>query len=208
MDLTFLTPALGVVVGWLLSELSSLIRSGKTSRRELGRTLTGLLAIRHQMLRLRLVTDQMKNLLPSWNDFENQRISLKRRALVAWEKDASLRELTLDILSGHAPLEAYRLRTILDSHEFSLKTTLEKTLKSSEEAYVMLLSAYEAGLDLSIQEIDALIQKIAAKRGVIWAIRFRRERQKREEYFKSNIDFVSKFGEEAYGLVQSKDRTV
>ncbi|GEM_PF-1770421 len=55
---------IGLVIGFLLNELSSLIRSGREDRRIIGKALAELLEVRHHLKTLPFAIDSLKESLP------------------------------------------------------------------------------------------------------------------------------------------------
>jgi hypothetical protein len=204
MDLSYISPILGVIVGWILSELSLFARGARSQRQRLGRALTGLLVMRDRMSLLYTTAEHFKDSMESWDDFNHMREHLNDRALDGWQKNKDLRESTIDIVSEYDPLQAVKLKTLFDSYEFSLQTTLSTTLTTSREAYIMMLSAYEVTLKLSIDEIEKAIRNTARRRGIFPWMMFLCQKKKQDKFARINRKFVYEFSTKLQSILMNK----
>jgi len=103
-----------LILGWLLSEVSHLLRTGRDQRVAIGQTLTELLAIRRLLLAVTTVPKQLAQRLGAPPQVEVWLRVVLSNFLPGLEDLRKRYDQALDGLAGAAPVLAYRLRGSAD----------------------------------------------------------------------------------------------
>lgn len=173
-------PVLGVVVGWLLNEISARLRTRGETRRRLGEAVGTLLWLRHE-LRILLVTwefhkDDKPGLMP--HSFEaSRKRAIQRMPHFHPEalNDQRLQE-AIRVASGINPVLGSRLEGNLAMLKVLQRTDL-KAFSRDADAYIRTLSALEVGHLLNIKELTSITARLAFHMGfltwasVVWEMR-------------------------------------
>jgi hypothetical protein len=175
--LTYVGPLLAVLVGWILHELSDVIRLGRQDRRAAGQVLAELLELRHLYRCLPAVIQE-----------------IHRRTPVPPEADALLRTMfstllspmlssmqksykeAVDSIAGRLPLLAFELRG-----KELVKPVLDqlRSFAAPDPDAAAALSAVEATLDKeTLPLLDELALKLARIHGYGTWLRLRRRLKK------------------------------
>lgn len=117
--MTMIVPLLAVALGWLLNELSSLVRLRREDRRTAGPVLTDLLEIRHRLLTLNeAVREYVKELgkhlqLPSQAQLQFQQYlqTLLQTSFPQSPRFIEKYEEAVSTLARVDPIRAFRLRS-------------------------------------------------------------------------------------------------
>jgi hypothetical protein len=117
--MNMIVPLLAVALGWLLNELSSLVRLRREDRRTAGPVLTDLLEIRHRLLTLNeAVTEYVKELgkqlqLPSQAELRFQQYlrTLLQTSFPRSPRFIEKYEEAVSTLARVDPIRAFRLRS-------------------------------------------------------------------------------------------------
>lgn len=152
---------LGLVIGFLLNELSSVIKSGREDRRTIGKALAELLEVRHHLKTLPLAIDSLKESLPgpisAYDEF------MLRKAL--WfllpntEGLQKRYEDSVSAVAGEFPMLAFGLRSkdAIGPIIGRLRGTLPVEPKDAQ----LWLKIEDEVVQLSIPKLDELILELA-----------------------------------------------
>lgn len=164
---------LAVAVGWLLNELSSLIRLRREDRRSIGPVLRDLLEIRHRLFALDSAIAELKRHLPIPAEAESP---LKQVLSMLVPPPPRLQERydeAVSIVARANPLLAFRL-----GYQPTLETLLAslRNLAASDPATSKLCSSTvePALLHLFKPRLDELILDVAQAHGFLTKWRARR----------------------------------
>jgi len=59
-DVKYISPLVGVIIGWFLKEVSQMVRLHREDRRAIGQVLTDLMEIRYRLLGIEKISDEIK----------------------------------------------------------------------------------------------------------------------------------------------------
>jgi len=198
MDQKYIWPLIGVLLGWLLTTISSGYKERANKKRLVGNLLTKLIRVERQLNILISATENIKDIADSWETYEPIRIGVVKRHFMEPENVRSDLKSSIDGIAPIYPLLAIELEDIFQR---LLKNKSAKLLSSSKnrDVYIRMLSIYEVGLDFSQKELTAIINKIALKLSLISYIKVKKINHKR----KSNLKNTKNFSEKLVGDVIS-----
>jgi len=198
MDQKYIWPLIGVLLGWLLTTISSGYKERANKKRLVGNLLTKLIRVERQLNILISATENIKDIADSWETYEPIRIGVVKRHFMEPENVRSDLKSSIDGIAPIYPLLAIELEDIFQR---LLKNKSAKLLSSSKnrDVYIRMLSIYEVGLDFSQKELTAIINKIALKPSLISYIKVKKINHKR----KSNLKNTKNFSEKLVGDVIS-----
>ncbi len=198
-ELALLLPVLGVIIGWLLNELGDRLRANGDTRRRVGESLAVLLSLRRDMANIVLASEQFKDRVTSWKEYEPFRQRALRRQPNFQLHEASDERLdeTAKTIAGVDPVLGYRLLNIIGSHKLTKRSELT-ALSTNPQAYIPAISILEAGLELNKNELEAIIRRLAFKMGVVTWLAVLRTFREEEKSLNRNIDFAGKVSKEIF----------
>ncbi len=184
MDEKYIWPLLGVILGWLLSLITSAWKGIQENRRIIGRLLPKLIRLHRQIVVLQQTVGMFKDNLEELDTFDQMRRSILERHFLEPASQNKLLEEAIADVAGVYPVESLELQGIVDSLSDFKKSQLKYFIRNSEE-YSKFLSVYDTGLDLNRDQLMSKIRKLARTHGivtyfkVIWNL-WRRERNRSE----------------------------
>src|SRR6185312_12449406 len=156
----FLWPLIGVLLGWLLSMISSGWKARTEKYKLLGRLLTRLMDLHGDLKKLIRVSEHIKDIAGGWSQYERLRRRIyDKHFLDNRGKLDDLPNLISD-LSNYLPFEAFALQflsqTLIKSKDVSLDAS-----SHDKETYVRLISMHEATMDQCEKELSKLVRTVA-----------------------------------------------
>lgn len=188
-------PLVGVLLGWILSAISSGWKSRTERLKFLGRLLTRLLDVHGDLKTLISVSESVKDIAGGWEQYE----PLRQRIYQVHFLDSSVKanDVTdlISNLAGYLPLEAAKLQKI--SHALLKSKNLKLDASAKEpETYIRLLSMHEAGLDQCEKELRRIVHAIAWKHGAITRLKLWLHQRKVSKSLPGNTEFLVDFSKE------------
>lgn len=172
IDLKDALPVLGVAIGWCLNELSQLWRARREDRKAIGRALSDLLLIRHRLLGIPKVVEELSKRL----SIPEPAQVLLGHILSSWiPVDALTKryEEAVTLVSGIDPLLGFRLRSQ------DLVSTLTAQLRAVALNDLGSVSAWPKFdrwfLEQIVPELDRMVLDVA--RGFSWLAWIRTRRR-------------------------------
>lgn len=165
-ELKFILPLVGVLVGWILSTLATLMKERGENRRLLARAIVQLDSLNQEKSKLIRHLDFLKDITESWKDFEVQRKK-------AWDKyvlpegNYKTALTVVEDVSSLYPLIGIKLKHLVESHLFSRKMKFEASIAKSESIYLKLLSAFEVTFELEQKELEKILFKLCLRHGIV-----------------------------------------
>jgi hypothetical protein len=174
MDRTVLLSLAGVALGWLLNQLTSVVKWRTSTRAQVGRVLASLITYRDEIQRVRLVQERVKDtdgIGPAYEAYRLRSTASLMNADVDWDKEFP--EM-VKVVAGIAPLDAMALVKLKGIADRVRKADLTAA-SGSRQAYVTSLSIMETGWQLSERGLDKIILRLARMHGWITWFRVRRQ---------------------------------
>ena len=171
MEQKYLWPIVGVVLGWALSAVSAGWKERLERRRLAARLLARLIHVYEELLVVQSSIEPLKTLSDSWKSYER----LRQRVLDTYFlTSGSLNKLDslIEEFAGYDPIEAVRLRGLMD-HLAKHKAGKLTASADTETTYVLLLSAYEVGLDMCERGLTDALRRVSLRHGVVTAVKMR-----------------------------------
>jgi len=158
----YLLPLIGVILGWLLSSISSAIRKKHEYKIILGKGVTQLTILHGDLTQTLQALERYKDDVDSWKNYEH----IRNRIMVKhFDNDGAILEKVDEIfteISGVDPtLSLYILglkKGLLES-----KSTPMTKVCENEKIYIKLISAQETSLILTCKELERIIKKLSFK---------------------------------------------
>jgi hypothetical protein len=193
MNVDFLIPLLGVLVGWLLNELSSAFRIRKEDKRTLRRSIATLLYLRSQMATMISVLQSVKQFSASPNEHERSRQYILELYTLSENFEKQI-EGALEEIAVVDPLLANDLRSTKDLYSFVLTTrfnfvfeapTAEREREAIESFYNEMIESLSIDKRY-LRRFEKRILRLCMMHGLTLWIRVKREfalQEEREEEF-------------------------
>lgn len=162
MDVGLFGPLFGVFMGWLLASITAGWKTRAENRKIIGRLLAKLLLVYRQVHILIMSSEQFKDNVSGWEEYERIRKRISDRHFLEGAVDLiELRE-ALNELSGIYPTRAWQLQSLVEllskAKNASFKASVEK-----HKAYISMLSIHEVGLDQAEKELRHAVIRLAWK---------------------------------------------
>jgi hypothetical protein len=188
-------PLVGVLLGWLLSALSSGWKSRAERLKFLGRLLTRLLDVHGDLKTLISTSENVKDIAGGWEQYE----PLRQRIYRVHFLDSSIKanDVTdlISNLAGYLPLEAAKLQKLSHTLLKSRDLKLDASAKDSK-TYVRLLSMHEVALIQCEKELRRIVHAIAWKHGAITRLKLWLHQRKINKSLPKNAAFLEAFSKE------------
>jgi hypothetical protein len=196
MEAKILIPLIGVVVGWILSEASTVIRIHREERRTINRTITSLLELRNEIRRAHFLLKGGRELHED-NFTEAERKRLMETHLRPL--DSNIHSKVVEELSGISPILAVKLRHMLDSQKAFLESELT-SIEQTPDLYNLMLETFDLLYVKGSEKLRGIVIALALKQGVFTFIRivwyFWRESSEQESWGGVAKSLVKKFNPE------------
>jgi len=206
MDEKYLWPLVGVALGWALSFFTSVLKDRAERKQKLGLLVSKLLHVHAQVLMLQHVSENFKDNMESWEEYEPMRKRTTQRHFLEPESHvASLRE-AIDDVSGLYPVEARSLHNLIDML-LKNKSASFTAASKSREIYIRMLSIYEVGIDGAEKTLRSYVRRFARRHGLWTFVSVHRELQLRKSsQHDKNVKFVEKFSAEMFESIREMQR--
>lgn len=188
----FIWPLFGVLLGWLLSAVSSGWKSRGERRKVAGRLLAALLDVRNNVRTLRVVSGQMKGALEEPKKYEDFRQHIHSKYFLDSSGSSEISKLIAE-LSGYRPIAAYELNGAMALLSRSKSAKLS-AISTNPEAYKDVLVLHELGLQLVEKQLTQVVRALALDHGVITGIRLFVHLTRADKVAPPNEEFVAAFG--------------
>lgn len=196
MEDKYFWPLVGVILGWLLTFLSSNLKDRAENRQRLGRLLANLVTLHRQLIAQIAAADSIKGVSGGWEGYEKLRAYVVGRHLLEPDSfEQSLNESIKEI-AGSYPMQALSLSGTLGILRKNKNASLTSSSKKAE-TYVKLLSVYEVGLDLCEASLRKDIRWFALRHGVVTFFRINFDMAQRKKRGKGAEDVLKWLKEEA-----------
>jgi len=206
VDEKYIWPLVGVVLGWLLTQLASGMKDRAEDRRKVGRLLSSLLLIQDQLATLIDVCDRIKTHVDGWEAYERMRKGISDRHFLEPSTHLDSIRKAIDDVSGLYPMEAHSLQRLIDLLLKNKKASLAAS-SLNRDLYVRGISAYEVGLDLAAAELKLVTRRFGHRHGFFTyaKVLFREVRSKRR---RTKTDaFLAAFSKDAFAELNSAAET-
>lgn len=160
MDLKDVLPLLGILVGWGLAEGSAFGKRSIERRRVIGRALSLLYFLFHEMVQVKQAQEYAKNQSQDVHEWERTRQRAFAQYTVSSDEHSQKLAKTADELGEYFPIEAYRLRQLLWQYEF-VKTRKLDLFAKRPKAYLAVLSSYEMSYLIYQYQLELLLRFLA-----------------------------------------------
>lgn len=166
MDARDLVPLLGVVIGWLLSEISTFSRLSRENRKTTNKTITTLLEMRRETMRANFLLQGGKSYYSDgFSEAHRKRLMELHLQPLALEHHLKVTEE----LSEVSPLLSVQLHDMLVSQKAFMNQNL-KSLEAAPEVYEFMLSLFEVIYENSAKKLKEMVMRLALQQGpVTWA---------------------------------------
>ena len=184
MDEKYLWPLVGVALGSLLTFVTARLKDNEARRGRIGRLLMNMLNVRTELaVVLSLTSDFQEEFLKDVHSYERLRKRVTQRLLQSESTLANFRS-AIDELSSDYPLESVRFQGSVDML-LKLRAATFETSANIPEVYIHALAAHEVVLEVTYEQLEKQIKKLAWMHGRgtfvrVWLdMRGRKKRQKR-----------------------------
>jgi hypothetical protein len=165
-------PLIGVAIGWSLNEIGAFTKRAIERKRTLGKAIAVLYFLYLEMVQLKTVQENFKNMTTDVKEWERLRKRSFEKYTLNDPEFLKKLEATADAVAEFYPLKAYELRELLSKYQFIKSKSLD-ALMPSEEAYVAVLSAYEAGFLVYQHKLERLLRFLIFRHSKVEWIRVR-----------------------------------
>jgi len=182
-------PLIGVLIGWLLKELSDTLRHKSQQRVELGSALVGLMQLDAELSRLSTFLEFHKNRDISWEEYEKIRRETAERYLKRTDPVKAVESAVIQ-LARHDPTQASSLKDIPQLltafHQIGLQP-----ISANTADYIKWLSTLEVIVQMSETVLKKLILRLAWLHGPLTWCRVKLQwRRQRSSLAKKNRQFT------------------
>lgn len=187
LELKYIVPLIGVLLGWILSTLTTFFKEYGENKRRLGKAIVNLNYFNQEKIKLIHHIDYLNNAAGLESDFEDLRKRAWDKYVFPEENYKTLIE-TVEDISGLYPMLGIKLKYLVESHMFSKKMKFDSTAATNLNIYIKLLSAFEATFELEQKELQKILFRLSFKYGFITWIKMKRKYNKG----KKNVDSFKK----------------
>lgn len=162
-------PLGGIIIGWLLNELSGKFKKNFEDTRNINSTLTNLLIIRDYEINLvKSIHEAAKHARDFQLDLEGMESRRIRNNELSVMSSKEVNDLLNKIMSNLAfidPVLTYEIAGFVKSTSMIEKISMEEVSKC-DELYIELVLSIESSIELGITFLDNLILKLSRKNGL------------------------------------------
>lgn len=169
----YLLPLIGVILGWLLSSISSAIRKKHEYKIILGKGVTQLTILHNDLSETIQALERYKDDVNTWKDYELIRNRIMGKH---FDTDGEILKKIDEIftkISGVDPVLALYILSLKKGLLESKSTPMDKVCEN-EKIYVKLISAQETNLILTCKELERIIKKLSFKHSPITYLKIRK----------------------------------
>jgi hypothetical protein len=170
-DLKYLLPLAGVIIGWLLTNLSGFFKGVTEKQKMLGKALTQLHFLYFEQSKLLAHFEFLKDRFGIGPDYEKMRLKAMERYVLNNDNLKVSLEIVKEV-SAIYPLLAMDLKGLIENYAFSQKMKFSST-SSHKDLYLKLLSAFEVAFDIEHKVLRKIIFRLAFGHSTITWIRIR-----------------------------------
>jgi hypothetical protein len=161
---------IGILVGWLLAEVSASWRANCERRRRLGRALAALSYLNHEMVLLQRMFEKFKDFSSGVSEYERYRQYILKRYPRQDEKFRASLEEASETIAEELPLQSLELSQIVTRYYFLHTTKLQESVKIPE-LYIFQISSLEVGYDLYQKRLASIVTRLAFRHGIVTGIK-------------------------------------
>lgn len=174
MDEKYIFSIIGIFLGWVLKELSTLGTRRLEKKQKLGHAIACLMSLHREIVLLKANLEVWKLQSESAESFERMRQYITTRIHHRESNLANSLDDALKTVSLYYPLEAEDLDHTVTGLDFHSTIKLDKT-SAVKDMYLAQLSILEIGVDLSIGKLTNSIKKLGFKHGILTWFSLRKE---------------------------------
>ncbi|SFJ05175.1 hypothetical protein [Nitrosomonas sp. Nm34] len=191
MNEKYIWPLIGVILGWLLSLLSSGINKRSDKLKSIGRLISKLLFIHEHVQTLQNICEHLNKYTVSWKEFENSRKLFTERYFLEPPLLLDSLQSSIEEISGIYPVEALKLHKLVDRLLIFKKAPLT-TATRSDELYEIIFKTYVISIEICKSELNSMLRFFALRHGLLTFFRVlqqlaARNTSKESEEFTSNL---------------------
>lgn len=175
MQMKDLLPLLGVVVGWILSQLGQWLLGRREERKAVARALADLLQIRHSLLVLSKAIESLSSQFSIPPEFQTTLKVLLTRLLPEDGDIAKRYSESVSLVAACNPILGFRLRS-QDNISPMLQRLRETAVADPNPVSGAVLAKLERDLLKHLNEhLEDLLRELASMHGMITGLRVRRQ---------------------------------
>lgn len=168
MDFKDFLPLIGIAIGWFLAEGSAYGKRAIERKRMVGKAISVLYFLFLEMIQLKTAQEKLKNLSNDVKEWER----LRQRSFETYtiQEAAFVERLNTaaDSLGEYYPIEAYKLREVLNKYQF-VKTKKLDVFTADASLYMATLSTYELSHLAHQYQLELIIRFLAFRQSkVLW----------------------------------------
>lgn len=194
MNEKLLFSIIGILLGWLLKELSSNMKDSKDYRYRLGRALACLNYLNTEMLMLQGQYDNFKSMLDDPKNYEKYRQYVTKRYPRNDDKFYSKLGESIDVVAEKFPLFAVEIDRVVQSYIFLKSMKLSSISEIDNNFYIKMLSAMEVGHEVYQGQLEKILKRIAFSHSLFTALKFKSSLNK----LKKNRESCSSLSENSF----------
>lgn len=164
-DLKYLIPLIGVLIGWLLTSFTGLLKGITEKQKILAKALTQLHFLYREQVKVLDHFEWLKDTYGISPEYEKMRL----RAMERYVLNNDNLKISLDIaseVSAVYPLTAMNLKGLIENYAFSQKMHFFSS-SQDEELYLKLLSMFEVAFELEHKQLRKIIFKLAFGHSIV-----------------------------------------
>lgn len=172
MELKDFLPLIGVAVGWSLNEVGAVAKRAIERKRAIGKTIALLYFLCLEMVQLKTVQENLKNMSTDVKEWERLRKSSFEKYTLNDPDFLKKLETTVDSIAEFYPIKAYELRDLLAKYQFMKSKSLD-VFVPSPETYIHALTTYEVGFLIYQFQLERILRFLAFRHSKSSWIRIR-----------------------------------
>lgn len=177
MEVKDLLPVLGIILGWVLSELSKYFRESNVDRKLINRIVSELLFVRYETYQFIVFSKGAIEIHGYGQDAERERQRLMNKHLISLDSIVDSYEDLFDSIASYDPILAKKF-----IHQITILSRTQE-IKLNEvskipEIYEDIISDLNIVHNKSIECIDKVILKLSFKSSLVLWISIRKELKK------------------------------
>ncbi len=172
MDIKDFLPLIGIAIGWFLAEGSAYGKRAIERRKTVGKTISVLYFLFLEMVQLKTAQEKFKNLSSDVKEWERLRQRSFEKYTIQEAAFVERLNTAADSLGEYYPIEAYKLREVLNKYQFS-KTKKLDVFTADAGLYLATLSNYELGYLAYQYQLEIIIRFLAFRQSKLLWVRIR-----------------------------------
>lgn len=180
MDEKYVWPLIGVLIGWLLTRVSSYSANTQEKQTKYCRAIAALFLLYDEITPIIRWLHAMKDEVESWEEYEKFRNSTINSHLLSSESVTDMVDKAFYEVSGVDPMLSLMLVTTKKTLQFQKNQSLDGIATLNSQLYLKVIADQELTLNVAKLGIKKMLLKLAKKHGFSMYFKVKKSLKRKE----------------------------